>query len=88
MPGFVVGGGGPAFMDSGQGASDRLASWLGFTIDPSPMVTSGTTNILRQDDNYGEIPLGQGGCGSWAPILGDAATGATSGGNDPVLINE
>lgn len=88
MPGFSVAQGSAVFQDTGQGASDRLASWGAWVADPSPMITPETTNILRQDDNYGEIPLGQGGCGSWAPILGDAATGATSGGNDPVLINE
>lgn len=87
MPGFTVGGGGPAYVDSSQGASDRLASWLGFTADASPMITPETTLLLRQDDNGGVIPLGQGGCGSWAPILDGSSNGATSGGDNPFYLN-
>lgn len=88
MPGFQVLGNGPAYMDSGQGASDRLASWDAFNADPSPMITPETTIILRQDDNGGVTPLGQGGCGSWAPILDDSGNGATSGGSEPIYVNQ
>jgi hypothetical protein len=88
MPGFTVGGGGACWQDTGQGASDRLASWDGFTADPSPMVEPATSIILRQDDNGGVTPLGQGGCGSWAPILDGSSNGATSGGDEPIFINE
>lgn len=88
MPGFQVGGGGPCYQDTGQGASDRLASWDGFNGDPNPMITPATSNILRQDDNGGTIPLGQGGCGSWAPVLDGSSTGSTTGGDEPFFINE
>lgn len=87
MPGFTVLGGGPNFVDTGQGASDRLASWGAWGADPSPMVTPETSNILRQDDNYGTIPLGQGGCGTWSPILDGSSNGATSGGDNPFYLN-
>lgn len=88
MPGFFVGGGSPCFQDTGQGASDRLASWLAWGADPSPMVESLASNILRQDDNGGTVPLGQGGAGSWAPVLDGSSNGATSGGDNPFFVNE
>lgn len=88
MPGFSVAGGGPAYQDTGQGASDRLASWSAFTADPSPMIEPLTSNILRQGDNEGTIPLGQGGCPSWSPILDGSSNGATSGGDNPILVDE
>lgn len=88
MPGFTVGGGGPAFMDTGQGASDRAASWGAWTADPSPMVDPESSNILRQDDNGGVVPLGQGGCGSWGPVLDGSSNGATSGGDNPFFVSE
>ena len=48
--------------------------------------------ILRQQDNGvlthdTPVPLGQGGCGSWAPILDGSSNGATSGGDDAFFLN-
>lgn len=88
MPGFSIASGSPNYQDTGQGASDRLASWLAWGADPSPMVEAGASNILRQDDNGGVTPLGQGGCGSWAPILDGSSNGSTSGGDNPLFVNE
>lgn len=88
MPGFQVLGNQSAFQDTGQGASDRLASFGAWTADPAVMIAPETSNILRQDDNGGVIPLGQGGCGSWAPILDGSSNGATSGGDNPFFVNE
>lgn len=88
MPGFTVAGSTPVYQDSGQGASDRLASWWAWVADPSPMVSPETSIILRQDDNGGTVPLGQGGVGSWAPLLDGSSNGATSGGDYPFEIDE
>lgn len=88
MPGFQVAGATPVYMDTGQGASDRLASWMAWTADPSPMVEGGTSIILRQDDNGGTVPLGQGGVGSWGPVLDGSSNGSTSGGDDCFYVNE
>lgn len=88
MPGFSLVPGSTVFQDTGQGASDRLSSWWAWIADPSPMTTPETTNILRQDDNGGTVPLGQGGVGSWSPILDGSSNGSTSGGDFPIYVNE
>jgi hypothetical protein len=52
MPGFSFPPGDnavPAFRDTGQGASGRLASWMAWTADPNPLPGPGQTNILRDD---------------------------------------
>ncbi len=122
MPGFSMAAGSnitPRFQDTGQGASGRLASWMAWTADPSPLIGPETTRIVRMDDNgtltydprpipiylqddfgtyivddfgnkilVGEqasrlpVPLGTGGCGTWAPILDGFSNGATSGGDN------
>lgn len=82
----------PAFVDRGQGASDRLASWGAWTADPNPLNGGGSTIIMREDNNGAlqdgvtPLPLGQGGVGQWGPILDGSSTGATSGGDNPFLL--
>lgn len=87
MPGFSVASGSPVFCDTGQGASDRLASWMAWSADPCPMVEGGSSVILRQDNNGGSAPVGQGGVGSWAPVLDGSSTGSTSGGDNCFYVN-
>jgi hypothetical protein len=89
MPGFSVAGNfQAAFQDTGQGASGRIASWMAWGADPNPLPGPEVTNILREDDNGAGIPgqtpvpLGQGGCGGWAPMLDGFSNGATSGGDN------
>ena len=79
-----------AFVDTGQGASGRLASWAAWTADPSPLTASESTIIWRSDDNMGlgvRVPLGQGGCGQWEPFLDGFSNGATSGGDNCFYLN-
>lgn len=81
----------PRFVDTGQGASGRLASWNAWTADPSPLTASESTIIWRSDDNMGlggvRVPLGQGGCGQWEPFLDGFSNGATSGGDNCFYLN-
>jgi hypothetical protein len=75
----------PAFQDTGQGASGRIAFWAAWTADPNPLPGPEQTNIWRSDDNMGigvRVPLGIGGCGSWSPFLDGFSNGATSGGDN------
>lgn len=87
MPGFSVVNSPPRYQDTGQGAVGRIASWMAWTADPSPLIGPETTRIIRTDDNgvlTNDIPrpLGQGGCGLWQPILDGFSNGATSGGDN------
>lgn len=78
----------PAYVDTGQGASDRLASWQAWTADPNPLPAPAHTIILRVDDNGASsgaakpLPLGTGGCGKWNPLLDGSSNGATTGGDN------
>lgn len=90
MGGFSVSQGRPVFVDTGQGASGRIASWAAWTADPTPLVGPEDTRLIRTDDNgvlAGDppLPLGTGGVGTWQPILDGASNnvsgdGAISGG--------
>lgn len=71
----------PRFVDTGQGAAGRIASWMAWTTDPTPLAAALDTRLIRTDDNGGVVPLGQGGCGTWKPILTDT-NGAAPGGSD------
>lgn len=81
-----------AFVDTGQGASGRLASWGAWTADPAPLNGGGSTIIMREDNNGAlqdgvtPLPLGMGGVGQWGPILDGFSNGATSGGDNPFLL--
>jgi hypothetical protein len=91
MPGFFVAQGRPGFVDTGQGASGRIASWGAWTADPNPLAGPEQTRILREDDNGAlmggpTVPLGQGGCGQWGVILDGSSNGATSGGDNPFVL--
>jgi hypothetical protein len=57
----------PLYQDTGQGAAGRLASWVAWIADPSPMLASQTTVLIRDD--------------GFDPVLDDTSTGATSGGD-------
>lgn len=87
MAGFSVVQSPARYVDTGQGAAGRLASWTAWTADPSPLIGPETTRIIRMDDNgvlVGPpvVPFGNGGCGTWGPILDGSSNGATSGGDN------
>ena len=71
-----------AFQDTGQEPVGRILSWQAWSADPSPLGGPEKTVVVRSDDNGGTIPLGQGGCGTWSPILDGSSNGATSGGDN------
>lgn len=82
------------YQDTGQGASGRIASWMAWGADPQPLIVAEGTNILRTDDNMGiglRVPLGQGGCGEWRPVLqgvtSPTGSGAISGGDGCFFVN-
>lgn len=90
MAGFSVVQSPSRWVDTGQGATGRIASWMAWTADPSPLIGPETTRLIRMDDNgvlTGDtpVPLGTGGCGTWAPILDGSSNGATSGGDNAFL---
>lgn len=81
----------PAFVDSGQGAAGRIASWMAWNADPNPLPAPEQTNILRMDDNGAlagppVLALGTGGCGTWGPVLDGSSNGATSGGDNCFFV--
>ena len=83
----------PAFVDTSMGASGRIASWMAWTADPSPLQGPEATVIMREDDNGAgsggtPVPLGQGGCGQWGAILDGSSNGATSGGDNCFFLDE
>lgn len=81
----------PVFVDTGMGAAGRIASWSAWVADPSPLQGPEKTRIWRMDDNMGigvRVPLGQGGCGSWSPILDGFSNGATSGGDNAFYVDQ
>lgn len=99
MAGFTIPPSPPAYQDSGQGASDRIASWMAWTADPNPLPAPCQTVIIREDNNGAMVPggaapeggpplpVGTGGCGQWRPMLDGSSTGATSGGDNAFLAD-
>lgn len=93
MGGFSVVQSPPRFVDTGQGASGRLASWMAWVSDPNPLMGPESTIILRTEDNGAAsgdpnpLPLGTGGCGTWSAVLDGFSNGATSGGDNCFIIN-